>query len=220
MKKTNQKELRRLCHLFMEGKTSVEQEDLLAEHFRHHPAPKGLESIAAMFDIFATGMPVEGAPIEQKPRVVRRPLVWLGIASCAAAVAVFLLAKRTPMGEGGCCLPVEEMPVATAPPPRQPIIIKEAPVAEQPPAPRRPEPAKPAASLPPARPLLAEELPIPLSEPLSSPADSLATRHLLALDAVVAEAEERLRMQADEIEREAEYLASLDVVEVQCAGIW
>lgn len=109
---TNKEEIRRWLDLYMEGKTSLEEEALLAEYFRSPDADKDFADFKTMFNRFDEGEPsfteeeqerwMQSCPLEEipgssalqtvpptQPKRIRRTgqiaVRWITAASVAAA---------------------------------------------------------------------------------------------------------------------------------------
>ena len=92
MKRYSQQDIATLLDKFMDGQTSLDEEKILADHFRSHDVPAEWEDYRAMFGYFDRGMEGELVP-EQAPRVSLTKALgrqWWGIAA-AAAIAVFIV---------------------------------------------------------------------------------------------------------------------------------
>ena len=109
---TNKEDIRRWLDLYMEGKTSLEEEALLTEYFRSPDADKDFADFKTMFDQFDEGEPsfteeeqerwMQSCPLEEipgssalqtvpptQPKRIRRTghiaVRWIAAASVAAA---------------------------------------------------------------------------------------------------------------------------------------
>lgn len=109
---TNKEDIRRWLDLYMEGKTSLEEEALLTEYFRSPDADKDFADFKTMFDQFDEGEPsfteeeqerwMQSCPLEEipgssalqtvpptQPKRIRRTghiaVRWIAVASVAAA---------------------------------------------------------------------------------------------------------------------------------------
>lgn len=90
MKTKKDKEISRLLELFMEGNTTVEQEDVLARYFSNHDVPSEWSEYKEMFDYFADGMPrgrYDDKPCEVKKR---RKGLWMAAAAAVAAILIVM----------------------------------------------------------------------------------------------------------------------------------
>ncbi len=92
MKRYSQQQIQDLLDKFMNGLTSPEEEAALGDYFRTHQVPREWEDYRLMFDYFDRGM--EGDLLT--PQAPARPLVramgrrWWGIAAAAAITAVIV----------------------------------------------------------------------------------------------------------------------------------
>lgn len=89
-------DIKKLTQRFMDGLTTIEEEDRLAAYYRTHDVPEEWREYKEMFAYFDAGMPQGVDEVAARPvRRVRR--LWLGVAA-AAAVAV-LMVMVWPHGE-------------------------------------------------------------------------------------------------------------------------
>ena len=83
-------DIKQLTRRFMDGQTTIEEEDRLAAYYRTHDVPEEWREYKEMFAYFDAGMPLG----DDKPaaRPMRRPLrVWLGAAAAAAVVVMAVM---------------------------------------------------------------------------------------------------------------------------------
>lgn len=80
-----EKEIKTLLERFMDGQTSVEEEQALAEYFRTHDVDDEWKAYKEMFAWFDEGMPEE----EAEPQRDRKP--WRKIVALAVAAAAVVL---------------------------------------------------------------------------------------------------------------------------------
>ena len=90
----------RLLERFMDGLTTIEEEDMLARYFRSHDVPAEWVPYKQMFAYFDQGMPAgQPAVLSGRGHRVRHVAVaLLGVA--AAVVAILLLVPRSPSADG------------------------------------------------------------------------------------------------------------------------
>lgn len=90
--------IERLICLFMEGQTSLDEEQQLAEYFRTHAVPQEWEAYKEMFAYFDEGMPAGRYEAGNGHAAAKRRVAW---AVFAAAAAIALLLVMTWNGRGG-----------------------------------------------------------------------------------------------------------------------
>lgn len=112
------KKIKMLAERFMAGRTTVEEERLLAEYFRKHEAGGEWSAYKEMFAWFDEGMPlagglaapgVEGAPAGTSAARLRAKRIWLYAAAAAAVVVLLVMVwpgRGHPTAAGGA--PVQE----------------------------------------------------------------------------------------------------------------
>lgn len=86
-KMDNRKEIEQLLNRFMDGQTSLDEEDRLARYMRRADVPEEWQAYKEMFAWFDEGMPQDAPSTAQTRRRARRVAMWAGLAA-AAAVAL------------------------------------------------------------------------------------------------------------------------------------
>ena len=92
MKRYSQHQIKALLDKFMDGQTTVEEEALLAEYFRHGDVPAEWEDYRLMFSYFDRGMEGDLVPVEQQRPTLTRLIGrrWWGIAAAACITAAIV----------------------------------------------------------------------------------------------------------------------------------
>ena len=92
MKRYSQHQIKALLDKFMDGKTTVEEEALLAEYFRSSDVPAEWEDYRLMFDYFDRGMEGDLVSVEQQRPTLTRLMGrrWWGIAAAACITAAIV----------------------------------------------------------------------------------------------------------------------------------
>lgn len=85
------KDIQKLIERFMAGQTSIEEEDMLAEHFRNHKVADEWKAYKEMFAWFDKGMPSD----DRKPMKKGRHQLLTALLTAAAAAATVLLTVIT-----------------------------------------------------------------------------------------------------------------------------
>jgi len=108
----NDKELRAMIKRFMAGKTTIEEEKRLSEHFTRNEVSEEFAPYKEMFKWFSNGMPLENAkpklnvePTNDLKRGSKRTHIALLIATAAAAIALLLVTTLTQNSEQQQMLP-------------------------------------------------------------------------------------------------------------------
>lgn len=83
--------IQRLLDLFMEGKTSLEEELELSRYFSTNDVPQEWEAYKEMFSYFDEGMPEGRYKGLRKPSFISGRVFWTAIAAAAAAVLLFVM---------------------------------------------------------------------------------------------------------------------------------
>lgn len=87
--------IRRLLDKFMEGQTSIEEEDELQEWFAQHEVDEELQTYKDMFKYFDKGMPLQNVPqqedIPAERKNGKRIAIWIAGLAVAASVAITLI---------------------------------------------------------------------------------------------------------------------------------
>ena len=92
MKRYSRHQIEALLDRFMDGRTNMEEEALLADYFRNGDVPAEWEDYRVMFDYFDRGMEGDLVP-EQKPQPSLTRLMgrrWWGIAAAACITAAIV----------------------------------------------------------------------------------------------------------------------------------
>ena len=122
MRKTNidtPKEIEFLLHRFMDGQTSLDEEERLARYFRHADVPEEWEAYRQMFAYFDEGMPLNtDSGTQHRPHSHRRAL-WTALAAAAAialTVVMTLPQQVTTLPDTAELTPIAQSDSATTQP--------------------------------------------------------------------------------------------------------
>lgn len=107
----NRKEIERLLRRFMDGQTSLDEEDRLARYMRRPDVPEEWRAYKEMFAWFDEGMPRQAPATAQPHRRTRRVAMWTTLAAAAAAA----LTVVTTLPKAAVTLPaVQPQPVVAS----------------------------------------------------------------------------------------------------------
>ncbi len=95
-------DIQSLIDRYLDGQTSLEEEDRLADYFRSHDVPEAWQAYKEMFAYFDAGMPttekektgeaIKAGETEKQPRRHRIVALWTGLTvAAAAALTLFIL---------------------------------------------------------------------------------------------------------------------------------
>lgn len=90
------KEMERLMSRFMDGLTTLDEEERLARYFRQADIPEEWNAWREMFAYFDEGMPTGGACGTHKRRRTRLTAMWAGIAAAAAVALAVVMTMPHP----------------------------------------------------------------------------------------------------------------------------
>ncbi len=112
-------DIQQLLDRYLEGLTSLEEEDRLADYFRSHDVPEAWQAYKEMFAYFDAGMPTGESEEKKRPQRHRTVALWTGLAVAAAAALTLFIVRPVSSPQSSAVTPavsiaaVTEMPSDT-----------------------------------------------------------------------------------------------------------
>lgn len=121
-------EIQQLLNRYLDGLTSVEEEDRLADFFRSHDVPEAWQAYKEMFAYFDAGMPIgettgmpaagtekqEETVAKQHPHRHRRIALWTGLSVAAAAALTLVILRPVTSEQSSAVMPATRLAAVTA----------------------------------------------------------------------------------------------------------
>ena len=86
-------DIQQLLDRYLDGLTSLEEEDRLADYFRSHDVPEAWQAYKEMFAYFDAGMPTGESEEKKRPQRHRTVALWTGLAVAAAAALTLFIVR-------------------------------------------------------------------------------------------------------------------------------
>lgn len=106
-------DIQQLLDRYLDGLTSLEEEDRLADYFRSHDVPEAWQAYKEMFAYFDAGMPTDNVEERKRPQHHRTVALWTGLSVAAAAALTFFILRPTNNPQPSAVTPTASMAAVT-----------------------------------------------------------------------------------------------------------